>query len=99
MLTDKFTNESEGSIRSFYKGFQPTWKDIIDDIPASLAILDDSYSFINEYKGTERVIPFIGPAGSGKTTLLMQLCYELCRNSEFAVYFLNQPLSQLGRTL
>lgn len=99
MLPEKITEEVEGAIRSFYKGFQPTWKDIIDDVPAKLTILNSSLTAIRQHKGPKKIIPFIGPAGSGKTTLLMQICYELCNSSKFSVYFLNEPLLSLGKTL
>lgn len=99
MLSEKVTDELEGSIRSFYKGFQPTWKDIIDGIPACLDILSHSMSLIKQHNGPEKIISLIGPAGSGKTTLLMQICYELCSASEFAVYFLNEPSANLAKTL
>ncbi|HUX80432.1 MAG TPA: SIR2 family protein [Alphaproteobacteria bacterium] len=99
MLSEKVAHEIEGSIRSFYKGFQPTWKDIVDGLPANLDILDRSISFIRHHKGAEKIIPLVGPAGSGKTTLLMQISYELCGSSEFAVYYINEPLSKLTKTL
>jgi len=99
MMSEKIADQHEGSVRSFYKGFQPTWKDIIDDVPARLTVLDTSLAFIKQHKGSEKIIPFIGPAGSGKTTLLMQLCYELCRTPEFAVYFFNKPLTKIVKTL
>lgn len=99
MLSERASDEAEGSIRSFYKGFQPTWKDIIGGLPADLEILNRSMSIIKQHTGTEKIIPLVGPAGSGKTTLLMQISYELCRTSKFAVYFLNEPLSKLAKTL
>lgn len=99
MLAEKGSAEIDGSIRFFYKGFQPTWKDIIDGIPARLTILDGSLFVVKQHRGTEKIIPIVGPAGSGKTTLLMQLCYELCSIPENAVYFIKEPLSKLERTL
>ena len=97
MVTENDMDVSEGAVRQFYKGFQPTWKDIIDEIPAKLTILDHCISIIEIEN--QKIIPLIGPAGSGKTTLLMMICYQLCRSPEFTVYFLTQPLSKLDKTL
>lgn len=99
MPIPKIINELVGSVRTFYKGFQPTWKDITEGIPADLEILHSSLALLNNHIGREIVTPFIGPAGSGKTTLLMQICYQISSNPKLDVYFINEPLSQLGKTL
>ncbi len=91
--------ETEGAIRNFYKGFQPTWGDIVEGIPAELDILAESLKLIQETLKQSTVIPFIGPAGSGKTTLLMQTCYALCRSKGMYVYFIQKPKKDLKKTL
>ncbi len=91
--------EAEGAIRSFYKGFQPTWSDIVEGIPAELDILASSLKLILSDLKPNTVVPFIGPAGSGKTTLLMQVCLVLCRTKGLAVYFIQEPKKYLKKTL
>jgi len=89
---------STGAIRNFYKGFPPTWNDVVEGVPARLSVFEQALAIIRA-SDSHSFIPFIGPAGSGKTTLLMQLSYELCLDSRFNVYFISQPLNQLKKTL
>lgn len=91
--------EPEGAIRAFYKGFQPTWNDIVEGIPAELDVLASSLKSVLAGMRPNTVVPFIGPAGSGKTTLLMQMCYALCRSSGLNVYFIQEPNKELKKTL
>lgn len=91
--------EVEGAIRAFYKGFQPTWSDIVEGVPAELDILASSLKLVLGDMKTNTVVPFIGPAGAGKTTLLMQICYALCRSKGIAVYFIGEPKKDLKKTL
>lgn len=90
---------SPGSIRPFYKGFQPTWADIVEGVPADLDSLSYGLRMVGKFSEPNKVIPFIGPAGSGKSTLLMQLCYSLCSRANVAVYFIGEPLKDLAKTL
>ena len=91
--------EVEGAIRAFYKGFQPTWNDIVEGIPAELDILASSLKLVLGGLKPNTIIPFIGPAGSGKTTLLMQICYALCRSSGIDVYYIQEPRKDFKKTL
>jgi energy-coupling factor transporter ATP-binding protein EcfA2 len=99
MSLPKDNNDIAGSVRTFYKGFRPTWKDIIDGIPATLEILESSLRVGRDRSIKDVIIPLVGPAGSGKSTLLMQLLYELSSDSNLEVYFINEPPSKLGKTL
>lgn len=65
--------------RSFYTGSEPTWRDILDEVPARLAVLDDLSQCI--FHGKDRRILLKGPAGSGKTTTLMQCALTIADNS------------------
>lgn len=91
--------KADGTIRRFYKGFQPTWNDIAEGVPAELGVLAESFERINKGTNPNTVIPFIGPAGSGKTTLLMQLCYSLCRLQGTRVYYIQEPNGEIKKTL
>lgn len=89
----------DSTIRNFYKGFRPTWKDIVDDIPAHLDVFDSARDVISSSFSSNRFLPLIGPAGSGKTTLLMQLCYELAAKTDSDVFYVEQPIDHLIDTL
>lgn len=91
--------KASGAIRRFYKGFQPTWSDIIEGVPAELEVLTESEKSILADSEPNAIVPFIGPAGSGKTTLLMQLCYALCRREGIRVYYIQQPSGEIKRIL
>lgn len=86
------------AIRDFYKGFKPSWKDIVDSIPAKLEILTLGVSRVQSFDlaSNRRLLPVIGPAGAGKTTLLMQVAWQISHDADWSVYFLHsQPQSLL----
>jgi hypothetical protein len=91
---------TSNTIRDFYKGFKPTWIDIVEGIPAELEILNQSVKRIREIDfSSKRLIPFLGPAGSGKTTLLMQLCWRLSNMAGWDVFFIDAEPNSLLSTL
>ncbi|WP_082866303.1 P-loop NTPase [Marinomonas gallaica] len=72
-------------IKSFYKGYKPSWHDIYNEIPAYLKSFRDFYNLIFENEFQLYVVK--GAAGSGKTTLLKQVALRLSDSN--AVYFLD----------
>lgn len=86
------------TIKAFYKGFKPTWTDILDNIPADLNALNSLIAKIN-LSTAGMLIPLIGPAGSGKTTLLMQAALKLSANPDHHVYFLSQSIDKFREML
>ncbi|ELY3422532.1 SIR2 family protein, partial [Cronobacter sakazakii] len=65
-------------IRNFYKGFKPTWKDILDQVPAELEntlfIYDEIRSLLNSNDHSPiNLYCIFGSAGSGKTTIAKQI--------------------------
>ena len=85
------TNESgAGQIRDFYRGFKPSWQDILDEVPAPLAATN---RFLNHVLSSlDKELPLtvcFGPAGSGKTTLLMRTALALSSKINLPIYFLN----------
>ncbi len=77
------TNEL-GTIRKFYKGYKPTWDDILEGIPARLEQYD---SFLDWLINTDfSCYALIGPAGSGKATMLQMAALELSDKGERAYY-------------
>ena len=94
------TASTNNTIRDFYKGFKPSWVDIVNAIPAELDILQTSIAYVADMDClNRRFIPFLGPAGSGKTTLLMQLCWHFSQTPEWDVFFINAEPNSLLETL
>lgn len=86
-LLDGFTSNSK--IRNFYKGFKPTWFDIIDSVPV---FLEKNIKFYNKFLSSDKAIPsnlfiIFGTAGSGKSTALKQIALRLSDESERNIYF------------
>ena len=80
--------DDKGEQKRFYRGFKPTWNDIVFGIPAELRFIEELEQKIFSTK--KFVIPVIGQAGCGKTTLLMQAAYKLSMNPENIIYSAGQ---------
>ena len=89
----------DAAIKNFYKGFRPSWQDVVDEIPARLDVLEKSKEILRASFSTNKFLPLIGPAGSGKTTLLMQLCFDIANITDIEVYYIEQPINHLRATL
>lgn len=87
------------TIQNFYKGYRPTWDDIVNEIPARLDVFRLAMNVIASHRQSNTIIPLIGPAGSGKTTLLMQLCLELANEKDCESFYIEQPIDDLRSTL
>ncbi len=86
----------KGKIRDFYQGFKPTWRDIIDDIPAELTSTTEFTDFIKDKAaGGCKLIVAFGPAGSGKSTLLMQSALRIADTEITPVYFAAQYIDNI----
>jgi hypothetical protein len=86
-LTSINTQTKVGSIKQFYKGFKPTWQDLIEGVPAILqqyAALTDT--FVRDVANGVRLFPILGAAGSGKSTFLKWLALKLSDDGH-RVYF------------
>ncbi|MGG6541746.1 UNVERIFIED_CONTAM: SIR2 family protein [Acinetobacter baumannii] len=83
----------ETGIREFYKGFKPSWADIVLDVPATLNktnVFKDI--IINDYKHNTLGGLYLikGSAGSGKSTALKQIALSLSKETNFPVYYLDE---------
>ncbi len=91
-------------LRNFYKGYKPTWKDILDNVPAMLAHTTKAFHLIKKTikeKDKTSLFCIFGPAGSGKTTMMKQLALKLSEIN-FPVYYLdniNADISSLVHEL
>lgn len=85
------------NIRDFYRGFKPTWQDIVDNVPATLKKTKD---FTDELlsKPNKSCDLFIihGVAGCGKSTALKQVSLHLANKKENSVYFIDNAYENLN---
>ncbi len=85
-------NNVRSKIRDFYKGFKPTWFDIMDGVPAWLEKVD---CFYNDSLSGNQPTPLdlyvvFGAAGAGKSTCLRQLALKLSDEGDRPVYFIDE---------
>ncbi len=88
------TGIEDDKIYDFYKGFKPSWNDIVNEIPASLKRTENFY---NDYLSDNKAKPLdiyliLGAAGSGKSTALKQLALKLSDLSDKSVYFVGEEI-------
>ena len=88
-----------GIIRDFYKGYKPSWGDIVDEVPAPLESFGSfSEMVLNNHQG-KTCIALVGPAGSGKTTALMTTALYISRKTRLPVYFLRDSVSDIKNVI
>lgn len=90
VLSGSNASETDGTIRDFYRGFKPTWRDVIDGVPAELESLNGFQNTVNGYESTGKILVLYGPAGSGKSTILKQIALRLSDRDLGNVYFLEE---------
>ncbi|MHA2760439.1 P-loop NTPase [Vibrio harveyi] len=99
-LTEK-TDKSKSKIKNFYKGFKPTWFDIMEGVPAYLERTSNFYDEVlsgNKPKPLNLFVMF-GSAGSGKSTALRQLALRLSEEGDRAVYFIEEFKNDLSELI
>ncbi len=84
--------ERKSQIREFYKGFKPSWFDVIDEVPAFLN--EVSKYFESTLKDSAPKAPelhlLFGSAGSGKSTALKQIALKFADEGLRNVYFIEE---------
>lgn len=88
----RLISDLTSSTVEYYKGFKPSWTDIISSIPARLDIVHELLAEVNDKANT--IIVLFGPMGSGKTTTLMQTALELSE-SGLSVYYIDEGTDDL----
>lgn len=86
--------DSGNPIRNFFKGFKPTWKDIIDKVPAELEntriIYEEIYSLLKDQECSNiNLYCIFGSAGSGKTTIAKQIALKISEHNTPVYYVEN----------
>lgn len=83
-------------VENFYKGFKPTWEDVVYDIPV---LLRKTLNFIernnNNFNNAKKLFAILGNAGSGKSTALKQIALQVMKNSNTPVYFVHNDYDNL----
>lgn len=100
LMSRQSNDASLSTVRDFYRGFKPTWEDIIDDVPATLKKTNDfmAAAFGEKNKPCELFVIF-GVAGSGKSTALKQIALHLSNQKDRTVYFLDNVYESLTAVL
>lgn len=85
--------KEEDGIREFYKGFKPSWTDIVLEVPANLNKVENFKDIIlsdYKYNSLEGLYLIKGSAGSGKSTALKQIALGLSKETNIPVYYLDE---------
>lgn len=86
----------EGKIRNFYRGFKPTWKDVLDEVPATIRATRDFCNVIfRSLEDGKKFVVIHGPAGTGKTTLMKQAALTISDSKDTPVFYIDTPVDNL----
>ncbi len=92
--------ENKRKVSSFYKGFKPSWQEIIDGIPAKLTKTELFFhENFSKPLSKNSIFVIVGNAGSGKSTAIKQLAYDISNTGNNEVYFLENDYESLEKTL
>ncbi|MCP5346116.1 MAG: SIR2 family protein [Gammaproteobacteria bacterium] len=98
-LSVRSRDSNTGTVRQFYKGFKPTWIDVMDGVPATLKQFASFESqILNAKNNGHKMIALIGPAGSGKSTMLKMTSLKISEQGK-KVYSLSTAPDRIERVL
>ncbi|MDG2960535.1 SIR2 family protein [Bisgaard Taxon 10/6] len=81
-------------VKDFYKGYKPSWDDILRGVPAELGNTKEFLSKIMA-NSDERLFILLGSAGTGKTTSIKQIALLLSEKQDKNVYFIDGSYENL----
>jgi hypothetical protein len=90
---------NDGAIRNFYKGYKPSWEDILEGVPASLTSHREFLDLVEKIGGDGKFIGILGPAGSGKSTTLMSTALSLSERTSNPIYYLRDSSFDVSELL
>lgn len=89
---------SNSNIKEFYKGRKPSWKDVLEEVPAELSKVSKFYEVLESARpGSLNLI--LGLAGSGKTTALMQLALKLSDRLGEKVFYIDEYINNFNKII
>ncbi|MDO6542811.1 SIR2 family protein [Photobacterium sanguinicancri] len=86
-------------IRDFYKGYKPSWFDVMDNVPANLSNTINVFDQIIRGDSSDKLHILLGAAGCGKTTALMQIALWITDEFNFNVYFIESYYGDLDKII
>ncbi|CPR16679.1 SIR2 family protein [Brenneria goodwinii] len=90
-------DNSISDIKSFYKGFKPSWNDILKSIPAMLYKTKTFHRKIVSPENKDiKLFLIIGAAGCGKTTALKQIALTLSETLDNNVYYIDGVINNFS---
>ncbi|MCL1123544.1 P-loop NTPase [Shewanella surugensis] len=92
-------NPSLSGVKEFYKGFKPTWQDIIENVPAILTSTENLYNIFESTPPPLSLYLVTGSAGCGKSTTLKQLALHLSESKNMNVYFIEEYTKILNKVV
>lgn len=95
-LASATPTHSLGTTRPFYKGFKPSWRDLLDAVPATLEQYHKIFAAVELAAASSALLfALIGPAGSGKSTALKWLALALADQGK-RVYYLEAATDRIA---
>lgn len=82
-------DDEHAEVKLFYKGYKPSWDDILRSVPALLTNTKDFYDEIIKRHSDNNLFVILGSAGTGKTTSLKQIALMLSEKMSENVYYIN----------
>ena len=88
-----------GAIRNFYRGFKPSWQDILDGVPANISLIQEFSADLGKRHRKGECFALVGQAGSGKSTTMMSVALQLSQTDNVPVYFLREPVTDIENVI
>jgi energy-coupling factor transporter ATP-binding protein EcfA2 len=92
-------SKSLSGFNEFYKGFKPTWQDILEGVPALLTNTSSIYKIFESTPLPLSLYLVTGSAGCGKSTTLKQLALHLSDSTNSNVYFVEEYTKTLNKVV
>jgi tetratricopeptide (TPR) repeat protein len=95
-ILERTNSRDPASIRGFYLGQAPTWRDILDGVPARIG---DVAAIVKRIATEAPIIVIEGPAGTGKSTCAMMAALEIADQGSATVLWVDGSIGVPTHTL